>query len=151
MDRASRFQGDRRNIREAEVDVVIDGKVSKLDKWKYEDTLNILARNAIFTLGTPAFYVWVDRLATALRCVNIKNLPLRDKINKERGNMGDCYNKDMDYLEKIQPHEIKRYIMEDVIRQKHYENFLDFLLDLATNAGFTLYLESIDERAAMRG
>lgn len=150
MVRSSRFQGDRRGVRE-EVDIVIDGKVSKLDKWKYEDTLNILARNAIFTLGTSAFYVWVDRLAVALRCVNVKSLPLRDKIDKERKKMNDCYNQDMNYLEKIQPHEIRRSIMEDSVRQKHYENFLDFLLDLATNAGFTLYLESIDESASLRG
>lgn len=116
--------------------------VSKMDKWKYDNILSLLARNCIFTKGTQSFYMWVDRLATALRCINTKQLPLRQKIDVERKQMNECYNEDTDYLEKVEPHAIKRFVMEDSIRQQHYENFLDFLLDLATDSGFTIYLVS---------
>jgi len=152
MVRDSRFQGDRRNIREAEVELIdIDGKVSKVDKWTYNYTLNEFARNALRTVGTPLFKGWVKKLKMALSAVNSKRLPLRTMIDKEWDEMNDFYNEDLDYLERVQPHIIKRSITEDWIEEKHHENFLNFLLDLATRAGFTIYLIQEEPRVGGGG
>jgi len=136
------------------IEIDTDGKVSKLDKWQYNDTLNLLARNALFTRKTKLFGYWVDRFITALKIVNTKNLPLKQMLvdNDQRLRENKYYTK-TERLKKnneIWYDPIKRDIYLDVWEEQYWEALFDYGLELATQAGFTIYLESIDESIAMR-
>jgi hypothetical protein len=133
----------------------IGGKVSKLDKWDYNKTLNILARNALFTRKTPHFGYWVDRFVCALKVVNVKNMPLKKMLYEQDNKLRDEYfYTRTDNLKKN--HEIwndpyKRDYYLDLWEEQYWEAMFDYSLELATQAGFTIYLESIDEGMALRG
>jgi len=133
----------------------VTGRASKVDKWKYNDILNELARQSLYTLGTPRFGHWVKRFIKALRVVNVKNLPLRDMIDQTESKLKEqLYYVKEDQLKK--QYEIwgdfyKRDIYLDKWREEYYEAMFDYTLDLATRAGFTFHLESIDESVALRG
>jgi len=133
----------------------VTGRASKVDKWKYNDILNDLARQALYTLGTPRFSHWVKRFIKALRVVNVKNLPLRDMIDQTENKLKEqLYYVREDQLKKdyeIWYHPIRRDLYLDKWEEEYYEAMFDYTLDLATRAGFTFHLESIDEGVALRG
>jgi len=136
------------------VEIDTYGKVSKLDKWDYNKTLNILARNALFTKKTPQFGYWVDRFVTALKVVNVKKLPLKKILNEQEEKIRyiEYYDK-ADELKKNyevwhDPYKRDNYL--DLWEEKYWEHLFDYSLELATQAGFTIYLESIDESIALR-
>lgn len=136
------------------IEIDTDGKVSKLDKWQYNDTLNLLARNALFTRKTQLFGYWVDRFVTALKIVNTKNLPLKKMLLEHDNQLRDSkyYNK-TEQLKKnheIWYDPIKRDNYLGVWEEQYWEALFDYSLELATQAGFTIYLESVDESIAMR-
>jgi hypothetical protein len=136
------------------IEIETSGKVSKLDKWEYNKTLNILARNALFTKKTPKFGYWVDRFVTALKVVNVKNLPLKKMLSetKEKILEKEYYRKEdkLKHNYEIWNDPYKRDICLDEWEEQYYEKLFDYSLELATQAGFTIYLESIDERMSMR-
>jgi len=137
-----------------EIEIDVAGKVSKVDKWNYNDTLNVLAKNALFTKKTMPFGYWVDRLVTALKIVNVKNLPLKKMLNDQEEIFRDGYYLKLDELKKnyeIWYDPLKRKIQLDKWEQIYYETLFDYALELATQAGFTIHLDSIDEGIAMRG
>jgi len=131
------------------------GKVSKLDKWDYNKTLNILARNALFTRKTPQFGYWVDRFTTALKIVNVKKLPLKKMLQEEEEKIREIeYYSKTDQLKKnfeIWNDDYKRDTYLNLWEENYWEKLFDYTLELATQAGFTIYLESIDESIALRG
>ena len=131
------------------------GKVSKLDKWDYNKTLNILARNALFTMKTPVFGYWVNRFVTALKVVNVKKLPLKKMLIEK-----DSEIREQEYYNKTDQLQKNNEVWNDYYRrdfylslweEKYWEALFDYSLELATQAGFTIYLESIDESIALRG
>ena len=136
------------------IEISTDGKVSKLDKWQYNDTLNLLARNALFTRKTKLFGYWVDRFITALKIVNTKNLPLKQMLtNNDQTLRETMYYSKTEQLKKnneIWFDPIKRDIYLDLWEEQYWEALFDYGLELATQAGFTIYLESVDESIAMR-
>ena len=113
-----------------------DGKVSRLDRWNYNDTLNILVRNALFTKGTPQFGYWVDRFASALRVISLRNLPLKRKINEVDMKFRDEY-----YWDKVKVLKQHEDIWADIIKrdcyldewEEEYWVALFFLLDGTCN------------------
>jgi len=144
-----------KELEEASIELDRAGKVSKTDKWQYNDTLNILARNALFTKDTPNFGYWVSRFVTALKIVNVKFLPLKKVLTE-----ADIYFREKCFYEKVDVYSkdnwtwedpYKRAIMCDKWQQNYWESLFDYALELATQAGFTINLESIDESIAIRG
>lgn len=138
-----------------EIDYDIEGKVSKLDKWKFNDTLNILARNAYFTKGTPMFSSWVDRFVTALKPVNTKKLPLKEKIETADAFLSEKYYWEKhDKLKKnyeIWYHPIKRDLYLDKWKEQYWEKLFDYAMELATSAGFTIYLVQYEPKTGGGG
>jgi len=138
-----------------EIEIDLAGKVSKLDKWDYNKTLNILARNALFTRKTHQFGYWVDRFVTALKVVNVKNMPLKKMLQEQDQELRiEYYYGRTDELKKnyeIWYDDFKRDYYLDLWEEQYWENFFDYALELATQAGFTIYLENIDEGIALRG
>lgn len=136
------------------IEISTDGKVSKLDKWQYNDTLNLLARNALFTRKTRLFGYWVDRFVTALKIVNVKNLPLKRMLTEQDGTLRtELYYSKTDVLKKnyeIWYDPFKRDYYLDIWEEQYWEALFNYSLELATQAGFTIYLESVDEGIAMR-
>lgn len=132
----------------------LTGRASKVDKWKYNDILNDIARRALYNLATPSFGYWSKRFVKALRVINIKNLPMKDMIDKQDFLYRDTlyYNK-IDELKKN--NEVwfdlyKRDYYLDKWEEEYYVAIFDFCLELATQAGFTFHLDSIDESVAIR-
>ena len=136
------------------VDITTPGRASKVDKWKYNDILNDLARRAWYNYGTPNFTHWASRFINALRIVNIKNLPLKKMINKKDNELKETlFYKKADQLKKrydIWNDNYKRIIYLDKWEHDYWEALFNYCLDLATQAGFTLVIDSIDESVALR-
>jgi len=129
------------------------GRASKVDKWKYNDTLNDLARKSLYTLGTPSFSYWSKRFIRSLRIVNLKNLPLKKMIdNKDEELKQIYYDKEKDLKKKyeIWYDAYKRDSRLSKWEEEYWEDLFEYCLELATKAGFTLHLDSIDESIALR-
>jgi len=139
---------------ESFIEIDAYGKVSKLDKWEYNKTLNVLARNALFTKKTIQFGFWVDRFITAIKIVNIESLPLKKMIKDEEKKIRSNYYDKLDMLKKnieIWYDDYKRDYYLDIWAEQYWEELFDYGLEVATQAGFTIYLESIDQNIATRG
>jgi len=128
----------------------LDGRVSRVDKWKYNDTLNILARNALFSKGLPQFSNWVDRFVAALKPINTKRLPLKKKLED-----ADDYFYKIEYFDKREKLKLSPEIWGDPYKkggyldkwsQNYWEALFDYSLELATQAGFTIYLVKHEHR-----
>ena len=136
------------------IDITTPGRASRVDKWKYNDILNDLARQAWYNLGTPWFTYWAKRFIKALSIVNIKNLPLKKIIHEKDIELKESlyYNR-TDKLKKkyeIWNDPFKRDIYLHKWEEEYWETLFDYCLDLATQSGFTLVIDSIDESVALR-
>jgi hypothetical protein len=128
----------------------LDGRVSKIDKWKYNDTLNILARNALFLKGTPRFGYWVSRFVTALKPINTDKLPLRQILVDAEYHLSEKYYWiKIDQLRKnyeIWYDDFKRDHYLSIWEEEYWEKLFDYALELATRAGFTIYLVKYEHK-----
>jgi len=135
------------------IELGVPGRASRVDKWKYNDILNDLARRALYTMGTPVFSYWSYRFVKALQVVNIKNLPLKRIIYEKNEYLLDVFHDKKDDLKKkrwIWHDEYKRDCYLDLWGEQYWCDLFEFCLELATKAGFTLQLDSIDESVALR-
>ena len=137
------------------LDINIDGKVSKIDKWKYNDILNDLARHALINKGNIYFNGWVKKFVTALKPVSTPNLPMKTKLEKVEQQLGErLYWSKRRNLQKnraiwYHPYKSEGYLNK--WEQDFWEAYFDYALEMATQAGFTIHLDSIDQGIAMRG
>ena len=132
----------------------VPGRASKIDKWKYNDILNDIARRGLYVLGTPQFSYWSKRFVRALRIVNLKNLPLKKMIDERDEELKEelYYSKER-VLKKNFEVWYDAYKRDSYLtkwEEDYWEALFEYCLELATKAGFTLHLDSIDESIALR-
>ena len=136
------------------LDIDVPGRASRLDKWKYNDILNDIARKALYSLGTPWFGYWVKRFVKALSVVNMKNLPLKKMIQDEDHLLKEeFYYSKADELKKnfeIWYDDYKRDCYLSQWEEQYWDALFEYSLELATKAGFTFHLDNIDESVALR-
>jgi len=86
----------------------------------------------------------INRFVTALKPVNTKKLPLRKNLEQAEYYFSEkCYWKRVDELKKnyeIWNDFYKRDIYLDKWEEDYWEQLFDYSLELATSAGFTIYL-----------
>ena len=137
------------------IEIDVPGRASKIDKWKYNDVLNDIARRALYFLGTPWFRYWAKRFIMAMRVINVRNLPLKKMIDdKDKELREELYYSRADVLKdyyEIWFDPFKRDFYLDKWEEEYWETLFEYALELATQAGFTLRLDAIDESVALRG
>jgi len=131
----------------------VPGRASKIDKWRYNDILNDIARQGWYTLGDPSFKKWSKRFYFALRVVNTKTLPIREALDKKYNELWNIYDSRKKWLMKqneLWGDTFKKGDYLDRWEEEFWEELFDYSLDLATQAGFTFHLENVDESVGLR-
>ena len=138
-----------------ELETNIDTKVSKVDKWKYNDILNDLARRTLIAKGSVYFGENVLKFITALKPISTDKLPIKQRLAAAETILSErFYWSKIDELKKINAiwnHPLKRGIMEEEWKDDFFVAYFDYALDVATAAGFTIQLENIHEGTGIRG
>ena len=137
---------------EEEVTVDFEGKVSKLDKWKYNDTLNDIARMCFMHMGLPSFKRHVKALYKALRAASTKKMNIREELDNEYERLWNIFQSKKNQIADAY---WLGWLVQDIRveeeEDKFWSNLFDYCLECATAAGFTIYTEVIDESVGLRG